>query len=218
MIQYPYFSPLVLNDDIFIQYGGQSGTSTVAQRQAAYLLAEEQMIEHLSSFLVPTIITGSAIWKHNTLFETEFGNILGILSVSAQSIQNIDPLNTKIYTGTALIRDAFHGYIDIIFPCNYGYGSLYKTTVVYESGLSSGTVTSPTILGALTMAAQINLNEWDVSLSNEGTADVGIQMYTNQSYSENRKYLGRTVFGDSPMAQRVARMSKKYRTKPVVGL
>jgi len=179
-------------------------------------MAEEQMTEHLSSFLVPTIITGSMTWRHNTLFETEFGNVQRLLLVNAEIIQNTDPLKTKVYTGTALVRDDFHGYIDVVLPCDYG--AIYKSTVVYESGMSSGTVTSPTILSALTMAAQINLNEWDVSLSNEGTADVGIQAFANQSYSEQRKYLGRTVFGDSPMAQRAARLTKKYRTKPVVGL
>jgi len=216
MHQYPYFQPNVLTDEYFLIYGGQTGTSTVAQRQAAYLMAEEQMTEHLSSFLVPTIITGSMTWRHNTLFETEFGNVQRLLLVNAEIIQNTDPLKTKVYTGTALVRDDFHGYIDVVLPCDYG--AIYKSTVVYESGMSSGTVTSPTILSALTMAAQINLNEWDVSLSNEGTADVGIQAFANQSYSEQRKYLGRTVFGDSPMAQRAARLTKKYRTKPVVGL
>jgi hypothetical protein len=215
MQQYPYFSPQVLTDEVFLLYGGQTGTSSAAMRQNAYLLAEEQMTEHLSSFLVPTTITGSVTWKHNSLFDAEFGNIRRIFGVSAQSIQNVNPLSTKIYTGTALIRDSGYGYVDVVLPC--GYGSTYNVTMAYESGMSSGTVTSPTMLGALTIAAQINLNEWDVSLSNEGTADVGIQAFNNQSYSEQRKYLGRTVFGDSPMAQRAARMTRKYRTKPAIG-
>ena len=215
MYQYPYFQPNILTDSVFLSFGGQTGTSSAAMRQNAYLLAEEQMTEHLSSFLVPTIITGSIAWKHSSLFDAEFGNIQRIFNVSAEIVQNLDPLTARVYTGTALIRDNFHGYVDVILP--YNYGSIYKTTMVYESGMSSGTVTSPTILGALTIAAQINLNEWDLSLSNEGTADVGIQAFSNQSYSEQRKYLGRTVFGDSPMAQRVARMTKKYRTKPAIG-
>jgi len=215
MQQYPYHQPLILNDSIFLKYGGQTGTSSQEQRDAAYLLSEEQMTEHLSSFLVPTTITGSMMWRHNTLFETEFGNVQQILLVNAEIIQATNPLSTKIYTGTALIRDAGYGYLDVVLPCNYG--SIYKSTVVYNSGMGSGTVTSPTILGALTIAAQINLNEWDTSLSNEGTADVGIQAFSNQSYSEQRKYLGRTIFGDSPLAQRAARMTKKYRAKPSLG-
>jgi hypothetical protein len=216
MQQYPYYSPQVLTDNVFIQYGGQTGTSTVAQRQAAYLLAEEQMTEHLSAFLVPTIITGSIYWKGGTLFEAEFGHIQQVFAVSAKVIRQINPLETEIYTGSALIRNAEYGYIDSIFPCPYG--RIYSTEAAYLSGLATGTVTSPTILGALSLAAQINLNEWDVSLSNEGVADVGIEQFSNQSYSEKRKYLGRTIFGDSPMAQRVARITKKYRAKPMVGL
>lgn len=215
MQQFPYFSPQILTDAIFLSYGGQTGTSNATMRQSAYLLAEEQMTEHLSSFLVPTVVTGSILWMHDTLFDAEFGNIQRVLLVNAEIIQNTNPLTTKIYTGTSLIRNAERGYVDVILPCDYG--SIYKATMVYESGLGSGTVTSPTMLSALTLAAQIHLNEWDVSLSNEGTADVGIQSFSNQSYSEQRKYLGRTVFGDSPMAQRIARTTKKYRAKSSVG-
>jgi hypothetical protein len=216
MTQYPYFQAQIITDSVFLQYGGQTGTSTQAQRNAAYLLAEEQMTEHLSAFLVPTIITGSAMWKGKSLFEAEFGYIQRLLLSSVTTIKQLSPLETQIYTGSALIRNSDYGYVDIVVS-NNAYGNIYSATLVYESGLATGTVTSPTFLAALTMASQINLNEWDVSLSNEGTADVGIQAYSNQSYSEQRKYLGRTVFGDSPMAQRVARMTRKYRAKPTTG-
>ena len=40
MVFYPYNYPVVETDAIFIAYGGQTGTSVVAQRQAAYLIAE----------------------------------------------------------------------------------------------------------------------------------------------------------------------------------
>jgi hypothetical protein len=215
MTQYLYFQAQILTDSVFLQYGGMTGTSTQAQRNAAYLLSEEQMTEHLSAFLVPTIITGSVSWR-GSLFEAEFGYIQRILLASVTAVRQLSPLETQIYTGSALIRNSDYGYVDIVVS-NNAYGIIYSATLVYESGLATGTVTSPTFLAALTMAAQINLNEWDVSLSNEGTADVGIQAYSNQSYSEQRKYLGRTVFGDSPMAQRVARMTRKYRAKPTTG-
>jgi hypothetical protein len=201
---------------VFLKFGGSTGTSTQEQRDAAYLLAEEQMVEHLSSFLIPTIITGSIFWKYQNVFDAEFGNILNVISVSVESIKQLNPLQTQIYTGSALVRNSAYGYVDVFTPCNY-YGSIYSATMVYESGLGSGTVTSPTMLSALTLAAQINLNEWDVSLSNEGVADVGIESFSNQSYSEKRKYLGRTVFGNSAMAQRVAMLTRKYRAKPSIG-
>ena len=74
------------------------------------------------------------------------------------------------------------------------------------------------MLSALVLAAQIHLNEWDVSLTNESTADIGIQKFGNQSYYEERKTLGNTVFGNSAMAQRIARMTKKYRAKSALRL
>ena len=216
MQQYPYTSPQILTDSVFLLYGGNSGTSSAAQRQAAYLLAEEQMTEHLSAFLVQTIITGSASWRGGVLFDAEFGHIQNILLASITTIKQFSPLQTQVYTGSALIRNAEYGYVDI-FASNCTYGNIYSATLVYQSGLSTGTVTSPTMLSALSLAAQINLNEWDISLSNEGTADVGIQKFSNQSYFEDRKFLKNTVFGNSAMAQRVARLTQKYRAKPSIG-
>ena len=222
MQQYPYYSPQILTDSVFLKYGGQTGTSTQGQRDAAYLLAEEQMTEHLSTFLVPTVITGTAWYKGGTLFETEFGHVLNISKVYARIVQSLDPLDARVYTGSALVRNSEYGYVDIILPQTYWTncgiaGFVYDISAVYESGFSSGTVTSPTMLSALAMAAQINLNEWDVSLSNEGVADVGVQSFSNQSYSEQRRPLLNTAFGNSAMANRVAKLTRKYRSKPVTG-
>lgn len=215
MQQYPYDSPQILTDSIFLQYGGQTGTSTALQRTASYLMAEEQMTEHLSSFLVPTIITGSATYVNGRRFSLEFGNIQRLLLVNIKMVYDDNPLSTKIYTGTAIIREPQYGYIDIYAPAMVG--CFNSAEVVYESGLATGTYTQPLLLTALTMAAQIHLNEWDVSLSNESTADAGVQMFANQSYSEQRTKLGTTIFGNSAMAQRIARLVKKYRSRPGIG-
>lgn len=216
MKQYPYTSPQILTDTIFLLYGGQTGTSTAAQRQAVYLMAEEQMTEHLSSFLVPTVITGTAMYAHNRMFSLEFGNILNLHQVNILTIKDNDPLTTQIYTGTALVRNAQYGYIDLYTPTMYG--AVNSVSVVYESGLGTGTYTQPTLLTALALAAQINLNEIDVSLSNESTSDIGVQQFSNQSYSEMRVKLGSTVFGNSAIAQRVERLVRKYRARPGIGL
>lgn len=224
MQQYPYFAPQIMTDQTFLKYGGQTGTSTQAQRDAAYLLAEDQMTEHLSSFLLPTTITGTHFWLGRSPLELEFGHILRINRVTVNDVNWANSCSVNTSTGScAQIRNAEYGYIDVnaVVSCG-GCGAVvgyppYNIQVVYESGLSTGTSFSPTMLSALSMAAQINLNEWDVSLANEGVADVGIQGFSNQSYSEQRKYLGRTVFGNSAMAQRVALLTKKYRSKPSLG-
>lgn len=211
MQAYPYSNPIILTDQIFSSYGGQTGTSSIAQRQASYLLAEEQVTEDLSAFLLPTIITGSVVWR-SFFAETEFGHVHRVLLASVSNVTSTVPLTTETITGSVLIRDAQHGYLDLFFPnCDPRYGT---TTVVYESGLRSGTSFSPSVLTALVIAAQINLNEMDVSLSNESTADIGVQRYGNQSYTEERVKLGRTTFGSSALAQRAARLLRKYRVKP----
>jgi hypothetical protein len=222
MSEYPYYSAQILSDSVFTMYGGQTGSSTSAQRQAAYLIAEQKMTEHLSAFLVPTIITGTVFWKGGTLFETEYGYVRNILHVQARTITQTNPITEKIYTGSALVRNPQYGYLDVLFPTyycvSYGYGSLYENQVVYESGLATGTSSSPTMLAALTMAAQIYLNMWVQDLSNEGVADIGIQSFSNQGYSENRTKLLRTVFGSSAIAQQIAGMTKHLRAKPTTVL
>ncbi len=180
----------------------------------AYLLAEDQMTEHLSTFLIPTIITGSIALLGNGLFSTEYGHVRQVFSVSVESVRQLSPLQTEIHTGSALIRNAEHGYLEVFVGCSNFWMS--KSYAAYESGFSTGTSNQPLMLSALTLAAQINLNEMDVSLANEGVADVGIQRFSNQSYSEERKFLGNTVFGNSATAQRIARLVRRYRSKPAI--
>jgi len=218
--EFPYFTPQVLTEPIFLQYGGSTGTSTVAQRQAAFLLAEEQVTEHLNTFLVPTIVTGTYMWNGGNPFELDYGHLVGIKRVTIADINWLNSCEVDTATGCASIRSAQYGYIDVSYMLTCGgCGNVvgyppYNIQVVYESGFASGTVTQPSILAALSLAAQINLNEFDISLSNEGVADIGIQSFSNQSYSENRVKLGRNAFGSSPAAQRVARLINKYRGRP----
>lgn len=223
MQQYPYFSPRVLTDSIFLLYGGHSGTSSAAQRQIAYLLAEEQVTEYLNTFLVPTVVTGTYLWRGENPLTLDYGHLLDIKAVSFNSVGNGNSCSFSSNSGCAFIRNSEYGYLDVIsiLGCG-GCSSLlgtypYNVQVVYESGFNSGTVTQPAMLQALSMAAQINLNEMDLSLSNEGTADIGIQAFSNQKYYEKRVPLGTSSFGNSPVANRIARLIKKYRSRPSIG-
>lgn len=216
MINYPYGSPQILTDEVFLLYGGQTGTSSAPTRQVAYLMAEEQASEHLSAFVVPTVITGSAKHISGHSFYLEMGWIQNILLIQLETVTNVNPYTTKIYTGTAAVIEDKYGYINIYNPAMYG--RLQQVNVAYESGLPTGVYTNPSVLQALTIAAQINLNELDVALSNESTSDIGVQQYTNQSYSELRTKMGKNAFGDSAMAQRASRLIKRYRSRPGTGI
>jgi len=219
MQEYPYNSALILTDDIFLQYGGQVGTSTAQQRSAAYLLAEEQMVEHLNTFLVPTIVTGTYQWNGGNPFVLDYGHILSIKNIIVSDINWLNSCEVNTTSGCAAIMNAQHGYVDVSYmllcgSCGSAVGyPPYNIQIAYESGFASGTVYNPSMLAALSIAAQINLNEFDVSLSNEGVGDIGIQSFSNQSYSEQRVKLGRSAFGSSALAQRAARLVKKYRAR-----
>lgn len=212
MQEFQYNSPQILTDSVFLNYGGQTGTATQAVRNVAYLLAEEQMTSHLGSFLKPTIITGTYYWTGNPL-ELEYGRVKRIHGVNLVEVDA--NAETVISTGVSFaLRNAEYGYLDV-FPQSL---QPYQFQVIYESGFATGTSTQPTLLTALTLAAQINLNELDPALANEGVAGIGIQQFSNQSYSEMRVRLGNTNFGNSAQAQRVAQLVRKYRSRSAVSL
>lgn len=223
MQQYPYSSPIILDDSKFLLYGGQTGTSSQAQRNIAYGLAEEQMTEHLNAFLAPTVTTGTYFYKSGNPIVLDYGWITSVKRVTISSVDGGNSCSVDTVTGCHAIRgDGKYGYLDISYlttcgGCSGLVSPPYNVQVAYESGLQTGTSNQPAVLQALVIAAQINLNEIDVSLSNEGTADIGITEFTNQKYSEIRAKLGNTAFGNSAMANRVARLVKKYRVRPSIG-
>ncbi len=225
MQEYPYNYPVILDDQSFLLYGGRTGSSFPAQRDIAYRLAEEQATEYLNAFLIPTITTGTYFWKGGNPILLDYGHVSQVLQVSISSVDGSNGCSVNAVTGCHATRgDGRYGIIDIAYLSNCGGCRQivglppYNVTVAYESGLQSGTSMQPSVMQALVLAAQVNLNEMDMSLSNEGTADVGIQSFTNQKYSEIRTKLGTTAFGNSATSQRIARLLKKYRSKPVVGL
>jgi hypothetical protein len=224
MEYFPYSTPQILDDNRFILNGGQTGTSSPAQRQIAFTIAEEQMTDYLSSFLLPTIVTGTYLWKGRNPLELEHGHVIDVKSIIVNSFDNSSSCTMSTHDDAcSAIRNEKYGYLDVwkLLSCS-GCGSImgtlpYTITVVYESGLPTGTSMGPTMLQALTMAAQVNLNEIDVSLANESIADIGLKSFSNQRYSEIRMTLSHSAFGNSPVANRIARLVRKLRGKPSIG-
>lgn len=222
MIQYIYNTPQILNDSIFTLFGGKTGTSTVAQREASYVMAEMQAYEYLNSYLTPTVVTGTHYWTGKNPLVLNHGWIQAVGSVTFLNY-NGDTLGTlDTFTGFGLVRNVRYGYLDVargLGICNCSGGGVpYSIQVSYTSGLDTGTYTSPIVLSALTMASQISLNEMDTSLSNETVADAGIDYFINNGYHEKRKTRYLTAFGDSPMANRVALLLKSLRARPSVSI
>lgn len=223
MKYYPYNSPIILTDSLFLLYGGQTGTSSPATRNVAYLMAEEQMSDYLSALLLPTITTGTYFWRGQNPLELDYGHVIGILGVVINSRDWSNGCQVNTVSGCYAIRNDLYGYLDVNYfvQCG-GCGSIvgsppYNITVIQQSGLPSGTTYQPNMLQALTLVAQINLNELDIALSNESTADIGITSFSNDKYFEKRKAIPNTLFGNSPVAARAARLVKKLRAKATIG-
>lgn len=219
MQEYPFATAQLLTDTHFLAYGGETGTSTPAQRNAAYFIAERQMTEHIGTLLLPTVVTGS--WympSHNHPLVTDYGYVTRIDSVFVNTVSSFDTCELVANDACALIRNDRYGYLDVgyvLSACACGlYGVPYSVRVTYQAGLPTGTSLRPDMLLALTMAAQINLNEIDNhTLHNEGAFDIGVQRFSSQGYMEERTRLGHNAFGSSAAAQKIANLVKSYRCR-----
>lgn len=219
MIPYPFSSPVVLTDVLFVQYGGHTGNSVQAQRTAAYHIAEKAVTEDVGTYLKPVTVTGTFSYDQTCPIRLEHAYIN---SVNAVFFFNIEEDMYWSVTGTGncyvSLRNSDYGLVDLhqlMHGC--GCGSPYKVQVSYNAGFSSGTAYQPDVLLALTTYADIILNEI-IGYGNEAPGDIGVQSFSNQSYSENRISLMHTVYGDSARAQFAHKLLSKYRIYRYVGM
>lgn len=222
MLVFPYSSPIVLTDDLFVQYGGQTGTTTPAQRNAAYLISETQASQHFGTFLLPITVTGVFDYRPGqSMISTDYGMVHRIIRADV-----VDKDNNILYliTGSGYrymyVNKDGYGYLQasdyFYYACGYPFPYSYpyvdaptapvKFRVTYEAGLPTGTANHPSIMLALTMAAQINLNEMKFPSENEGVGDIGIQSFSSLDYSERRKDLKNTTFGNSARANKIVQL------------
>jgi hypothetical protein len=219
-MDYPYFSPIVLTDALFVAYGGFTGSSTAFQRSAAYLAAEMQATDAIGTFLKPTIITGTYPWPFTgKALVLPFHHILGIYSVvplSPVCYANCDLLSGE---GCSFqVDDGGWGYV-WLRNVTYVYGKCCTQAVTpmsvqlsYVAGLTSGTSYLPTTLMGLTQVAQIFLNEMIDKGANEGGGgDPGVISFSTAGHMEVRKQLANTVMGNSAAANFANRMFKRMR-------
>lgn len=222
---YPFTTPLILTDAIYEAYGGNTGTATAAQRQAAYQMAEEQAWRDMDTFLLPVKVTGTFVYN-----PTHGALILDYTYISA--VHRVEFIDTQedVYwsqNGTdnvyVSLRDDTYGLVDLHYLVGNCHCATsvhpypYQIRVVYTAGLPTGTANHPDVLLALTTYAQIILNEI-IGFGNESPGDIGVQEFRNQQYSENRVYLFKTAWGSSPKAHLAQRLLTKFRKRKMVGL
>lgn len=221
---YPYNSPLVLTDDIFESYAGSElfNSTTSAQRNAAYWLAEIKVSEDIGTFLARTIVSGTYSYSPSINLDHSY-----VHRIFRTTFIDFEEDRYYIITGTANnyvnLYNQELGLVDIASAvsncaCHSAYRqSPYKIEVVYETGLSSGTVYQPDMLLGLSTYSKIIMNQI-VGYGNESPGDIGIQSFKNQEYSETRKNLVNTIYGSSPEANFAHKMLARYRILKVVGM
>jgi len=221
---YPYSSPIILTDDIFQKYNGNIDASTPELRQIAFTVAEEIVSEDISTFLLPTTVTGSFSFNHVYPLITDYAYVNAV-----HVVQFLDEEEDVYYsvTGTnnvyVSIRDDTYGIIDIHkiwLNCNCAsrWGLYpYKVNVAYTAGLPTGTASGPKFLLALTTFADMVLNQIE-GYGNEADGLVGVDEFKNQDYSEVRHQLRETAFGSSARANFVSRLLTPYRKHRFVRL
>ena len=214
MVIYPFNYPLILNDDIFTSYGGNTGTSTPSQRTAAYMIAEQKMTDYVGTLLLPHDVTGSVPYNVGMVYtHTDYGYVNQInfaRVVDAKGSVVLDLSGTSTYV--TVNNDTF-GYFQITDAWNYYCGSPYnnyppyKLEFAYNAGLPSGSASTPAMLSALTMSANIELSEMiGFPTANEGVGDVGIVEYETLDYREKRKMWKNTTFGASAKSAKIANL------------
>lgn len=226
-VVYPFNTPLIMTDIIYSQYGGKLGSFSREQLDAAYQMAEQQTVNYIGTFLLPTIVTGTYTNVNTTTkrIVTDYGYVSQIFGVVVKTQKVTQAAGCELIDlkGGAFIYSDTFGYVDVYkLESIYGIGNPYPYSgyapsisntpyqyqIVYEAGLPTGTANLPLMLAAMTLATTINLNELYPGAvgMNEGVGDVGIQEYESFGYHERRTAhsLRRTAFGGSAMASKIA--------------
>lgn len=152
-------SPAILDDATFLAYGGTTGTSTVAQRQAAYTMAEGFAEQEIGTFLSPITVTGTYTWPPlNQPLQLEHTYLNSVGNVTAVHDAGCDCRDDAIeIEGCAWILDADGGTVSLRECTNtakancsgclcgnsrYNVGPL-QVQIAYTAGLPTSAASDP---------------------------------------------------------------------------
>lgn len=228
-------TPQILTDNIFTAYGGSTGTTTPAQRQAAYAIAEGQAAQEIGTFLSPTTITGTYSWPPmGQPLQLPQSHLISVGSVTAVHDSGCNCAADSIeIEGCAWVLSPEAGIVSlrecgntVKASCSgcrcgaYGNGPL-QVQIAYTAGLPTGAWSDPRLLMGLVTAADLALQQMtDPAGAEGGAGDPGVTNFSSLSYSETRAASSTryTAFGDSPRANYAARMLSPFKYKRAMKL
>jgi len=218
-VDHAHLSPVILTDSMFFEMLPTlivTGSST--HRDIAYLLAEQQMMQYLQTFLIPTIITGTYLWERPARsIRLDHCYVHTINRIKVTSFSGECDCDLDENDACAVIRDTW-GIIDARVTayavrarcgaCAPGY--FYQALVTYSAGLPTGTSSQDKALHlALAKVAEINLIEIiDPGAAEGGPGDPGIESWSSLGYSQKRHQIIIYPWGSSPNANFAGRLVK----------
>jgi hypothetical protein len=219
-------SPQILNDSIFTQYGGEIGTASPAQLQAAYAMAEGMAVQEIGTYLSPTTTTGTYSWPPNwEPLQVQHTHLISVGNVTAVHDAGCDCADDAIeIEGCAWILDADGGLVSLrectssakanCSGCGCGCcsGNLLQARIVYTAGLPNNAADDTRLLMGLVTAADLSLEQiidrWNAE---GGPGDPGVNQYSSIGYSEKRFELRLTAFGASARANYAANILREFK-------
>lgn len=219
----------ILNDDLFLAYGGQTGTTTPFQRQAAYMIAEQQAMAYLNTYLVPTTVTGSWRWAD---YQTSIGNIVQLPVNFVKAVTGVIILHDESCScepieivGCGTVIDGSAGIVDISacgsvlkLSCGCCVNGIHscpdRFRIGFTAGYGEGVIANNAMaMMGLVTAADIALEQLS---SCSAEYDPQITSFSDSGYSESRGSLRMTIFGGSVKDNYIARMLDGLKFKKVL--
>jgi hypothetical protein len=233
VLEWVHTSSVILTDALYFSYiGDPLYTGTATQRNAAYLMAEQAMIQYLKTPLLPTAITGTFIWPSlrgmdsytigESTIKLPFTWLQSIEAVSVLSGGGTGTCGLQATDGCYRIRDRI-GYLDVFCIGNLvrqqcGSASLpYQVQVAFTAGLPTGIAADDLSLHmALAMKAEEVLNEIvDPGANPGGPGAPGVKNWSTLGYSETPlpESLEVTPLGNSARMNRAVQLVRHLKKK-----
>lgn len=212
-VEFHHLAPVILTQDLFETFSPElTVVPTGSQYQAAFLIAEQQMVQALQTPLLPTQVSGSFAFPYPyATIKLPHGYVRSLDSIVAYGYEGGCNCDITDIQACGRLRN-YLGYIDTRIIAGYyvrACGSAVKPEyydIAYTAGLATGTAADDARLHlSLSMLARIELLEMlDPGALEGGGGDPGVQSYSTVGYSESRTAgsVKSTPFGNSALANK----------------
>lgn len=195
-------TPVILTDEIFAEYGGDTGSVAAAIRQNAYAITETMLQQSTRCFLSPTTVTGTYPINADGIYQLRYAALREVKSVRFWSS---DGSCDKVFAdGCAVIVNANNSVVRISsVDCTCGTGGIgvvKNVDIVYESGVDVGDY--PNVRLGLVIAAKKVLEQiTDPDAALGGAGDPEVKSFSDTGLSISYGKTIPSVFGASPEMQ-----------------